>query len=101
MPTEVRVPELVAVRLEPGKDGRHEHVGLVGYHSDHLRVEPIMIPPERIFQKEALGEKFWVTIDGQRVDVVRGACPVCGQEPYVRTAADTGDTERLMELPPG
>lgn len=96
------MPELVAVRLEPGEDGHHEHVGLVGYHSDHLKhAEPIMVAPDRIFAKQALGESFWVMLDGRRVDVVPGACPVCGTTPYVRTAADSGDGERLMELPPG
>ncbi|MCA1834770.1 MAG: hypothetical protein ABR548_09455 [Actinomycetota bacterium] len=95
------MPEIVAVRPEQGKDGQHEHVGLLGYHSDHLKSEPIMVPPQRIIDKEALGEKFWVTIDGERTDLVVGKCPVCSIEPYLRTAADSGDTERLLELPPG
>jgi hypothetical protein len=95
------VPELVAVRLEPGRDGKHDHVGLVGYHSDHLKTEPVMVPPQRVFEKQALGEKFWVTVDGQRTDLVPGACPVCGAEPYIRTAADSGEAERLLELPQG
>lgn len=95
------MPELVAVRVGLAKDAAHEHIELVGYQSDHLKAEPVMVPQERILQKEALGEKFWVTVDGERTDLVGGKCPACGIEPYLRTAKDEGDKERLRDLPPG
>ena len=93
------MPEIVAVRLKPAEDGEHEHVDLLAYHSTHLKTEPIFVVPDRIPDKEILGEKFWVTVDGQRADIVIGKCPVCGLEPYPRTSADTTDVERLKDLP--
>jgi hypothetical protein len=94
------VPEIVAIRTEPAERGpTHEHVALVGYYTPHIPYEPLMIPPERIKEKTLVLETFWITHDGEKIDVVMGSCPVCAHEPYVRTAKDSGDTELLKALP--
>lgn len=92
------MPEIVSVRLQQAEDAEHEHVALLGYHSTHLKTEPVMIAPGRVRENEVLGEKYWVTVDGQRVDLAFGACRVCGV-PTVGTAADSGETEYLKHLP--
>ncbi len=98
------MPQIVAVRLEPSEDGSHEHVALIGYASDHLLTgedrtpEPIMIPPVRVLAQKALGESFWATVAGERADIVMGACPFCGYQPYARTSADADRTEHLKLL---
>jgi hypothetical protein len=95
------MPEVVARKAVLSDDGTHEHVLLVGYASPHLGAgEPITIDVERLVQKQAIGERFTVaTADGE-AEVVAGACPVCGLEPYLRTTADTGVRQLLLELPP-
>ncbi len=93
------MPEIVAVRLKPAEDGEHEHVDLLGYHSTHLKTEPVMVAPNRIRENAIVGEKYWVTVNGERADITFGACPICGMQPYPRASADSGDVERLKELP--
>jgi hypothetical protein len=94
------MPEVVARRMELADDGRHEHVALVGYHSDHLTSgEPITIDVGRVLSKTATGERFFVkTADGE-AEIVAGKCPVCGHEPYLRTSADAEGEEKLLVLP--
>lgn len=97
--------EIVAIRLAPSDDGSHEHVVLIGYASDHLLTgedrtpEPVMIEPARVPTKKALGESFTARVDGEQAEIVLGSCPLCGQEPYPRTAADSDRTEHLKALP--
>jgi hypothetical protein len=94
------VPEIVAIRSEPAETGpEHDHVALVGYFTPHIPHEPLMIAPDRLRTKTLVLEKFWMTHDGDKVDVTVGTCPVCGAEPYPRTAKDSGDTELLKTLP--
>lgn len=94
------MPEITAIRTEAAEQGpEHEHVALVGYYTPHIPYEPLMIPPERIREKMLVLEKFWITVDGEKVDVVEGACPVCAATPYLRTAKDSGDAELLKNLP--
>jgi hypothetical protein len=94
------VPEITAIRLEPAHNGpEHEHVALVGYYTPHIPHEPLMIEPERMRTKMLVLEKFWITADGEKVDVVLGSCPVCSEEPYPRTAKDAGEVELLKNLP--
>jgi hypothetical protein len=93
------VPEIVAVRLKLADDGAHEHVDLLGYHSTHLKTEPVMVAPQRIRDNAILGESYWVTANGERAEIIFKECPVCGLEPYPRTSLDSGDVEHLKELP--
>lgn len=94
------MPEIVAIRTEPADRGpEHEHVVLVGYFTPHIPHEPLMIAPDRIGEKMLVLEKFWITVDGEKVDVVDGECPICGEKPYLRTAKDSGETELLKNLP--
>jgi hypothetical protein len=94
------VPEITAIRTEPAKNGpEHDHVELVGYYTEHIPFEPLFIDPSRMRTKMLVLEKFWVTVDGEKVEVVLGSCPVCGEEPYPRTSKDSGDTELLKNLP--
>lgn len=94
------MPEIVAIRTGlADRPPEHQHVVLVGYFTPHIPHEPLMIAPARIKEKMLVLEKFWITVDGEKVDVVTGTCPVCGEEPYLRTAKDSGDTELLKNLP--
>lgn len=94
------MPEIVAVRTaEAETPPEHDHVVLVGYRSSHIQREPIMIAPQRVHEKALVLEKFWVTVEGEKVAVVSGKCPVCGHEPYLRTQKDAGDEELLKGLP--
>lgn len=89
--------QIVGVRLEQ-KDAEHDHVSLVGYHSPHIAAEPIMLSAERTIQRIGIGDKFVVKANGDETEVVAGACPVCGETPYLRTKADAGDEQKLMSL---
>ena len=91
--------EVVAVRKIESDDRTHDHVYLIGYHSDHLTSgEPIMISIERAISL-ALTEPLWIKTPEGKSDVVTGKCSVCGHEPYLRTAADGESEEKLMALP--
>ena len=92
------MPEIVRVRLEESDDRSHLHVDLVGYHTDHINTEPIMISTERAISL-MLYERLWIkTADGES-DLVSGKCSVCGHEPYLRTKADAENEEKLQALP--
>jgi len=93
------VYEIVSIKLAPSDDQSHFHADLVGYVSKHIPEEPVMVPPERIIQRMVLGEKFVVTVDGDPVEVSAGKCLKCGLEPYLKTSADTGDVNRIEQLP--
>ena len=84
--------EIVAIRLVSSDDGTHSHLELVGYASSHMPGEAIMIPPARVLQRQAMGEKFWVDVNGEKTDVTAGACSTCGFEPQLKPDA-------LLELP--
>ncbi|MHB8512723.1 MAG: hypothetical protein ACYDCC_11145 [Actinomycetota bacterium] len=92
--------EVVAVRIEQ-YNSSHDHVVLVGYHSNHIASEPIMLSTERTLQRMSLGETFVITQGDQTIELIEGSCPVCGYAPYLRTKADSGDDQKLMELPAG
>jgi len=92
------LPEIVRVRLVETDDQSHFHVDLVGYHSDHIETEPIMISTERAIST-MLYERFWMTIASGETDLISGKCSVCGHEPYLRTAADGEKEEHLLDLP--
>jgi len=93
------VPEVVAVRKKESDDRTHFHVDLVGNHSDHITSgEPIMISVERAISL-MLTERLWVKTPEGESDVVKGKCSVCGHEPYIRTAADAENEEKLLALP--
>jgi hypothetical protein len=93
------LPEIVRVRLQETDDRSHFHVDLVGYQSEHIETEPIMISTERAISK-MLYIRFWTkTTAGQETDLVSGKCSVCGHEPYLRTAADGDKEEHLLDLP--
>jgi hypothetical protein len=93
------VPEVVAVRKEESDDRTHFHVDLIGYASPHISSgEPIMISVERAISL-MLYERLWIKTPEGESDLVKGKCSVCGHEPYVRTAADAEDEEKLLALP--
>ena len=93
------MPEVVAVRKKESDDRTHFHVDLVGYHSDHLTSgEPIMISVGRAISL-MLYERLWIKTPDGESDVVAGKCSVCGHEPYLRTAADAENEEKLLALP--
>lgn len=92
--------DVVSVRVEQA-DAHHDHVDLVGCYSVHIAMEPIMLSTERTLQRIALGEKFVVKDGDAEIELVSGKCPECGHEPYLRTAADQGDEQKLMGLPRG
>jgi hypothetical protein len=94
------MPEIVSRRLVQA-DAHHDHVELVGAYSDHLKREPITLSVERTQERMSFGERFWITVDGQQIDVKPGTCSVCGHEPYLRTAADAESEEKLLGLPEG
>ncbi|MGH2792808.1 MAG: hypothetical protein ACRDKG_00740 [Actinomycetota bacterium] len=96
------MPEIIAVNTKRSDDGTHDHVVLVGYYPGHITSgETITIPVERLIQKQWLGERFFIKLeDGTEAEVTAGKCPHCGLEPYFRTAADKGDEQRLLSLPP-
>ena len=93
------MPEVVRVRLKETDDQSHYHVDLVGYESEHIEGEPIMVATERVIEK-MLYNRFWMkTLAGEETDLVSGKCSVCGHEPYLRTAADGELEEHLLDLP--
>jgi len=93
------LPEIVVVRLQETDDQSHYHVDLVGYHTDHIEGEPIMIATERAISK-MLYTRFWMkTVSGDETELISGKCSVCGHEPYLRTAADGEKEEHLLDLP--
>jgi hypothetical protein len=92
------VPEIVAVRTKESDDRSHFHADLVGYQSTHINTEPIMISIDRAFEL-MLYERFWITAPDGQSDVVKGKCSVCGHEPYLRTAADGENEEKILALP--
>lgn len=91
--------EVTAVRLEPSDDGSHMHLALVGYESEHMPGEQITIDIPRVLQKQAFNEKFHMVVDGEPAELVKGKCPSCDIEPYLRTTADQGDEQKLFGLP--
>lgn len=92
--------EVVAFRTAQA-DAEHDHVELIGYRSPHIEKEPIMLSVERTLQRISLGDRLFMRgKDGEEIDLAAGQCPVCGLEPYLRTAADQGDEQKLMTLPP-
>jgi hypothetical protein len=95
---EVAVPEVVAVRKKESDDLTHYHVDLIGYRSEHIATEPIMISIERA-QSLMLYDRLWIATPEGESDIVKGKCSVCGHEPYLRTAADAEDEEKLLALP--
>ena len=97
------MPEIIAVTIARSDDRTHDHIALAGYRPGHITSgEAITFPVERLIQTQWLGERFFIKVqDGTEAEVLAGKCPVCGLEPYFRTAADKGDEQRLMSLPPG
>jgi len=91
------VPEIVRIRLEESEDRSHLHVDLVGYHTDHIMTEPIMISTERAISL-MLYERLWIKTPEGETDLVSGKCSICGHEPYLRTAADGEKEEKLQAL---
>jgi hypothetical protein len=93
------VPEIVVMRLQETDDRSHVHVDLVGYQTDHIATEPIMVTTDRAISL-MLYERFWMkTLSGEETDLISGKCSVCGHEPYLRTAADGEHEEHLLDLP--
>ena len=93
------MPEVVAVRKKESDDRTHDHVDLIGYYSAHITSgEPIMISVERAISL-MLYERLWIKTPEGESDVVNGKCSVCGHEPYLRTAADAENEEKLLALP--
>ncbi len=92
------MPEIVRIRLMESDDQSHFHVDLVGYHTDHIATEPIMISTERAISK-MLYTRFWISTPEGEADLVSGKCSVCGHEPYLRTASDGEKEEKLQSLP--
>lgn len=93
------MPEVVAVRKKESDDRTHDHVDLIGYHTDHITSgEPIMISVERAISL-MLVERLWIKTSEGESDVTKGKCSVCGHEPYLRTAADAENEEKLLALP--
>lgn len=92
--------KVVSSRVEQA-DATHDHVDLIGYHSLHLAAEPIMLSTERVLQRIALGDRFFIVEGETEHDIVNGKCPGCGHGPYLRTAGDSGDEQKLLTLPPG
>ena len=91
------MPEIVRIRLEESEDRSHLHVDLVGYHTDHIMTEPIMISTERAISL-MLYERLWIKTPEGETDLVSGKCSICGHEPYLRTAADGEKEEKLQAL---
>lgn len=93
------MPEIVVMRLKETDDRSHVHVDLVGYQTDHIATEPIMVTTERAISL-MLYERFWMkTLAGEETDLISGKCSVCGHEPYLRTVADGEHEEHLLDLP--
>lgn len=91
--------EPIVARRTVQADAHHDHIDLVGYRSNHIAAEPIMLSIERTLQRIALGERFFIKEADQEIDLVEGKCPECGHAPYIRTTADQGDEQKLMSLP--
>ena len=91
------MPEIVVVRLIESDDQSHFHVDLVGYHTDHITTEPIMIATERAISL-MLYERLWIKTPDGEADLVSGKCSVCGHEPYLRTTSDAENEEKLQTL---
>lgn len=96
------MPEIIAVVIARSDDRTHDHIALAGYNPGHITSgEAITFPVERMMHKQLQGERFFIRVeDGTEAEVNPGKCPVCGLEPYFRTAADKGDEQRLMAFPP-
>ena len=90
--------ELTTIRTVLSEDGTHDHIEFVGYASTHMPGEPITISPARVIQKMALGEKFWVDVNGEKAEVQAAACEMCGFEPQLKTTADTPGDNKLFRL---
>ena len=86
--------EIAAIRTAASDDATHEHVELVGYNSRHIEGEQILIPIERVGQRLALGEEFWIVVDGEKVPVTPSKCETCGHEPVLKAAKGS-----LLDLP--
>ena len=96
------MPEIIARSTRLSEDGTHEHVAIVGYYPGHITSgEAITFDVGRLVQRTWLGERFFIKLtDGTESDVIEGKCPVCGLEPYPRTAADGEKEQKLLDLPP-
>jgi hypothetical protein len=92
--------QVVSVRREQA-DSDHDHIGLIGYFSPHIEYEPIMLSVARTLERMEHGERFYIKDGDAEVDLVPGKCSVCGHEPYLRTAADADDEEKLQAFPEG
>ena len=77
----------------------HEHIELVGYRSPHIDQEPIMITPERLATRIALGEAFGVRVGDDLAEVKPATCPICGESGHLKSAKDTKDFQHLLALP--
>lgn len=91
---------VVSVRREQAEPD-HDHVALIGYFSPHIEYEPIMLSVQRTLERIDWGERFYIKEGDQEIEIVSGKCSVCGHEPYLRTAADAEDEEKLQALPEG
>jgi len=96
------VPEVTARSTKLSDDGRHDHVYLAGVSMGHITSgEAITMDVDRMVTRTWIGERFFIKLpDGTEADVIAGKCPVCGLEPYFRTAADAENEQKLLELPP-
>lgn len=95
------MPEIVARRVVASDDGTHAHIDLVGYHTPHIPYEPLMISVDRLIEKTAVMERFWVTRDGEEVEVKAGTCPTCGRAPTLVTDRDPPGGSLILELAEG
>lgn len=85
--------EIAAVRIERSADQSHEHVVLIGYNSPHIEGEQILIPIARVLQRQALGETFYLKVDGEMADISASSCDICGQATLAATKGS------LLDLP--
>lgn len=92
--------QVVSVRRAQA-DADHDHIELIGYFSPHIEYEPIMLAVNRTLERIEHGERFYLKDGDAETDLVAGKCTVCGHEPYLRTAADAPDEEKLQALPEG
>lgn len=89
--------EVVSVRREQA-DADHDHISLIGYFSPHIEYEPIMLSVARTLERIEHGERFYIKDGDAEADLAAGKCSICGHEPYLRTAADAEDEEKLQAL---
>lgn len=96
------MPEVIARSTWLSDDGTHDHVYIVGYNPGHITSgEAITLDVDRMVTRTWIGESFFIKLpDGSESEVIAGKCPVCGLEPYFRTAADSEKEQKLLELPP-